>query len=127
MRENGERLLRKHFDHVTMVDLPATVEMIADDMRRYIANSVAHRPRRAGAGVRGHGGRDRPHSRLHRPIEKCPFEAWGYAVDSEPAAPTRDSMRGRRVATSRRERMSRLAVTPVPPSTISLGSASWTP
>jgi hypothetical protein len=43
MRENGARLLRKHFDHVTMVDLPATVEMIADDMRRYSANSVAHR------------------------------------------------------------------------------------
>jgi hypothetical protein len=26
-----------------MVDLPATVEMSADDMRNYIANSVAHR------------------------------------------------------------------------------------
>jgi SAM-dependent methyltransferase len=43
LRENGGRLLRKHFDHVTMVDLPATVEITADDMRRYIANSVAHR------------------------------------------------------------------------------------
>jgi hypothetical protein len=26
-----------------MIDLPATVEMTADDMRHYIANSVAHR------------------------------------------------------------------------------------
>jgi SAM-dependent methyltransferase len=43
MRETGEELLRVHFDDVRMIDLPATVEMTADDMRHYIANSVAHR------------------------------------------------------------------------------------
>lgn len=43
MRENGEELLRRHFDEVRMIDLPATVEMTADDMRRYIAHSVAHK------------------------------------------------------------------------------------
>lgn len=43
MRETGAELLHAHYDDVRMVDLPATVEMSADDMRRYIANSVAHR------------------------------------------------------------------------------------
>jgi SAM-dependent methyltransferase len=43
MRETGTDLLRDHFADVRMIDLPATVEMSADDMRRYIANSVAHR------------------------------------------------------------------------------------
>jgi SAM-dependent methyltransferase len=43
MRENGEELLRPHYGKVRRVDLPATVEMRADDMRDYIANSVAHR------------------------------------------------------------------------------------
>lgn len=43
MRETGEQLLRAHYDEVRMIDLPATVEMSADDMRHYIANSVAHR------------------------------------------------------------------------------------
>ena len=43
MRETGEKLLRPHYDDVRMIDLPATVEMTADDMRHYIANSVAHR------------------------------------------------------------------------------------
>ena len=43
MRETGEELLRAHFDDVRMIDLPATVELTADDMRHYIANSVAHR------------------------------------------------------------------------------------
>jgi SAM-dependent methyltransferase len=43
MRETGEALLRAHYDDVRMVDLPATVEMTADDMRHYVANSVAHR------------------------------------------------------------------------------------
>jgi ubiquinone/menaquinone biosynthesis C-methylase UbiE len=43
MRETGEQLLRAHYAKVRMVDLPATVEMSADDMRTYIANSVAHR------------------------------------------------------------------------------------
>jgi len=42
MRETGEELLRAHYDEVRMVDLPATVEMSADDMRHYIANSVRH-------------------------------------------------------------------------------------
>jgi SAM-dependent methyltransferase len=42
MRENGEELLRPHYGDVRRTDLPATVEMSADDMRRYIANSVAH-------------------------------------------------------------------------------------
>jgi SAM-dependent methyltransferase len=43
MRETGEQALRVHFDDVRMIDLPATVEMTAEDMRHYIANSVAHR------------------------------------------------------------------------------------
>jgi SAM-dependent methyltransferase len=43
MRETGEQLLRGHYADVRMIDLPATVEMSADDMREYIANSVAHR------------------------------------------------------------------------------------
>ena len=43
MRENGEALLRRHFADVRTIDLPATVEMSAGDMRDYIANSVAHR------------------------------------------------------------------------------------
>jgi ubiquinone/menaquinone biosynthesis C-methylase UbiE len=43
MRETGQQLLRAHYAKVRMVDLPATVEMSADDMRNYIANSVAHR------------------------------------------------------------------------------------
>ena len=43
MRETGRQLLQGHYADVRMVDLPATVEMSADDMRNYIANSVAHR------------------------------------------------------------------------------------
>jgi hypothetical protein len=43
MRETGESLLRRHFADVRMIDLPATVELSADDMRHYIAHSVAHR------------------------------------------------------------------------------------
>jgi len=43
MRETGEQLLKAHFANVQVIDLPATVEMSADDMRNYIANSVAHR------------------------------------------------------------------------------------
>jgi ubiquinone/menaquinone biosynthesis C-methylase UbiE len=43
MRETGRQLLQAHYANVRMVDLPATVEMSADDMRNYIANSVAHR------------------------------------------------------------------------------------
>jgi SAM-dependent methyltransferase len=43
MRETGEQLLRARYDEVRMIDLPATVEMTADDMRHSIAHSVAHR------------------------------------------------------------------------------------
>jgi SAM-dependent methyltransferase len=43
MRETGEELLRVHYGDVRLIDLPATVEMSADDMRHYIANSVRHR------------------------------------------------------------------------------------
>jgi len=43
MRETGQQLLRAHYANVRLVDLPATVDMSADDMRNYIANSVAHR------------------------------------------------------------------------------------
>ena len=43
MRETGEALLHAHYDDVRLIDLPATVEMSADDMRHYIANSVRHR------------------------------------------------------------------------------------
>jgi SAM-dependent methyltransferase len=42
MRETGEQLLREHYDDVRLIDLPATVEMSAGDMRHYIANSVRH-------------------------------------------------------------------------------------
>ena len=47
MRESGERLLRAHYAEVRTIDLPATIEMSADDMRRYIENSVADRHRAA--------------------------------------------------------------------------------
>jgi hypothetical protein len=43
MRENGEELLRRHYDDVRMIDLPATVEMTAAEMRHSIENSVSHR------------------------------------------------------------------------------------
>jgi SAM-dependent methyltransferase len=43
MRETGAQLLRAHYAKVRMIDLPAAVEMSADDMRNYIGNSVAHR------------------------------------------------------------------------------------
>ena len=43
MRENGEELLRAHYADVRRIDLPATVDMTAAEMREYIANSVAHR------------------------------------------------------------------------------------
>jgi SAM-dependent methyltransferase len=43
MRETGEELLRRYFRDVRMIDLPATVELNADDMRHYIAHSVRHR------------------------------------------------------------------------------------
>lgn len=43
MRENGGALLASHYREVRLIDLPATIEMSADDMRHSIANSVAHR------------------------------------------------------------------------------------
>jgi SAM-dependent methyltransferase len=43
MRENGEEMLKRHFDDVRMIDLPATVALTSDDMRHYISHSVAHR------------------------------------------------------------------------------------
>ncbi len=43
MRETGEELLRRHFTEIRMIDLPATVELGAADMRQYISHSVAHR------------------------------------------------------------------------------------
>jgi SAM-dependent methyltransferase len=43
MVENGAEYLARHFDDVRAIDLPAAIAMTADDMRRYVANSVAHR------------------------------------------------------------------------------------
>jgi SAM-dependent methyltransferase len=43
MRETGAAFLQRHFAEVRTIDLPATVELSADDMRHYIAHSVAHR------------------------------------------------------------------------------------
>jgi SAM-dependent methyltransferase len=43
MVENGTDYLAQHFDSVRAIDLPAAIEMTADDMRRYVGNSVAHR------------------------------------------------------------------------------------
>jgi hypothetical protein len=43
MVETAEELLRAHYDAVRTIDLACTIELTADDMRHYIANSVAHR------------------------------------------------------------------------------------
>ena len=43
MRETGEGLLRRHFTDVQTIDLPATVDLTAADMRHYVAHSVRHR------------------------------------------------------------------------------------
>jgi SAM-dependent methyltransferase len=43
MRETGAAFLERHFADVRTIDLPATVELSADDMRHYISHSVAHR------------------------------------------------------------------------------------
>jgi len=43
MRETGAAFLGRHFAEVRTIDLPATVELTADDMRHYIAHSVAHK------------------------------------------------------------------------------------
>jgi hypothetical protein len=42
-RENGESYLKHHYSEVRMVDVPGTIQMSADDMRDYIAHSVAHK------------------------------------------------------------------------------------
>jgi SAM-dependent methyltransferase len=43
MRETGEDLLRPHFADVRIVELDGSVEMTAQQMRDYVANSVAHK------------------------------------------------------------------------------------
>jgi len=43
MRETGEAMLRRHFKHVRRIDLDSTVELTAEEMRDYIAHSVAHK------------------------------------------------------------------------------------
>lgn len=43
MVENGAGYLAPYFDSVRAIDLPAVIEMSAEDMRRYVGNSVAHR------------------------------------------------------------------------------------
>ena len=45
IRENGAELLRRHYAVVRMIDLPATVEMTAPEMRHYIEHSVSQRHR----------------------------------------------------------------------------------
>lgn len=43
MRETGAGLLAQHFARVRTIDLPATVELTAADMRHYIGHSVRHK------------------------------------------------------------------------------------
>ena len=43
MRETGADFLERHYDDVRTIDLPATVDLTAGDMRHYIAHSVAHK------------------------------------------------------------------------------------
>lgn len=43
MRETGQEMLRRHFKDVRRIDLDSTIALTADDMRNYIAHSVAHR------------------------------------------------------------------------------------
>jgi SAM-dependent methyltransferase len=43
MVETAEELLRAHFAHVRAIDLACTIDLTADEMRHYVANSVAHR------------------------------------------------------------------------------------
>jgi SAM-dependent methyltransferase len=43
MRETGAELLRPHFAAVRTIQLDGTIEMSADDMRHYVAHSVAHK------------------------------------------------------------------------------------
>jgi SAM-dependent methyltransferase len=43
MRETGEAMLRPHFADVRLIPLDGTVELTADEMRNYVAHSVAHK------------------------------------------------------------------------------------
>lgn len=43
MRETGEEMLRRHFAAVRTIELDGTIEMTADEMRHYVAHSVAHK------------------------------------------------------------------------------------
>ena len=43
MRETGEDFLRPHFSHVRCIPLDGTIELSVDDVRAYVANSVAHK------------------------------------------------------------------------------------
>jgi SAM-dependent methyltransferase len=43
MRETGEQLLRPHFADVRVIELDGSLALTADDMRNYVANSVAHK------------------------------------------------------------------------------------
>jgi SAM-dependent methyltransferase len=43
MRETGADFLRPHFAHVCMIPLDGTIDLTADEMRHYVAHSVAHR------------------------------------------------------------------------------------
>jgi ubiquinone/menaquinone biosynthesis C-methylase UbiE len=43
MRETGEEFLRPHFSRVRCVPLDGTIELSLEDMRAYVANSVAHK------------------------------------------------------------------------------------
>jgi SAM-dependent methyltransferase len=43
MRETGEELLRPHFARVRVIGLDGGLDMTAEEMRTYIAHSVAHK------------------------------------------------------------------------------------
>jgi SAM-dependent methyltransferase len=43
MRETGEDLLRPHFADVRRIDLDASLELTAEEMRKYVAHSIAHK------------------------------------------------------------------------------------
>ena len=43
MRETGEAMLRSRFADVRMIPLDGTIELTADEMRNYVAHSVAHK------------------------------------------------------------------------------------
>jgi ubiquinone/menaquinone biosynthesis C-methylase UbiE len=43
MRETGAEMLRPYFTSVRTIELDGTIDMSADDMRHYVAHSVAHK------------------------------------------------------------------------------------